>query len=329
MTINYLAADYVLAFDWAQKWHSFWRGTIGEWILTRGLRIMMLLIAAVLMARFVNWAAQKFSQRIDADFESSDALVRSETAKHRQAVASVISWVTIALVCVMVFVQLTDILNIPVASLVAPAAVLGAALGFGAQRVVQDLLSGFFIITEKQYGFGDLVSLTVGNIAEPAEGTVVDVTLRVTKLRSSQGEMLTIPNGQLIKSVNLSKDWARAVVDIPVPTAADLNQVNEVLHKVCDTAMKDPQLKELLLDAPQLIGVESIELGTVNLRMVARTLPGKQFEVGRRLRVLVIAALGRAGIVSPAEPKPMVGAIVHPATKPGAEEQTQGPVRDR
>ena len=158
----------------------------------------------------------------------------------------------------------------------------------------------------------------------------VDFAGRVTaQYRTLDGEVFTIPNGQIVKSLNLSKEWARAVVDIPVPTAADLNQVNEVLHKVCDTAMKDPQLKELLLDAPQLIGVESIELGTVNLRMVARTLPGKQFEVGRRLRVLVIAALGRAGIVSPAEPKPMVGAIVHPATKPGAEEQTQGPVRDR
>ena len=95
---------------------------------------------------------------------------------------------------------------------------LGAALGFGAQRVVQDLLAGFFIITEKQYGFGDLVSLTVGNIAEPAEGTVEDVTLRVTKLRSTEGEMFTIPNGQIVKSVNLSKDWARAVIDIPVPS---------------------------------------------------------------------------------------------------------------
>ena len=86
-------------------------------------------------------------------------LVRSESAKHRQAVASVISWVSIALLCVVVLVEITDILEVPVGSLVAPATVLGAALGFGAQRLVQDLLSGFFIITEKQYGFGDLVQL--------------------------------------------------------------------------------------------------------------------------------------------------------------------------
>jgi len=191
--------------------------------------------------------------------------------------------------------------------------------------VVQDLLSGFFIITEKQYGFGDLVSLTVAGINLPAEGTVEDVTLRVTRLRSTEGEMFTIPNGQIVKTVNLSKDWARAVIDIPVPTSADLNLVNDLLHGVAEKAMEDKGLSALLLDAPQLMGVESIELDTVNLRMVARTLPGKQFEVGRRIRVLVVRALRRAGIVSVADGNaPMVEAIVHPATAGGAEEETQG-----
>ena len=91
--------------------------------------------------------------------------MRSESTKHRQAVASVISWVSVAILFVIVVVEITDILAIPVGSLVAPAAVLGAALGFGAQRIVQDLLAGFFIITEKQYGFGDLVPLTHGGLS--------------------------------------------------------------------------------------------------------------------------------------------------------------------
>ncbi len=323
-----MTTNSFLAISVSQRWHDFWHGDIGEWILTRGLRIALLLIGGLLAARFINWAAQRISRRIDADFRESDALVRSESAKHRQAVASVISYVAIALLAVMVAVEVTDVLAIPVSSLVAPAAVLGAALGFGAQRIVQDLLSGFFIITEKQYGFGDLVSLTVAGIAKEATGTVEDVTLRVTKLRSPEGEMLTIPNGQIVKTQNLSKDWARAVIDIPVPTNADLNLVNQVLHGVSEKAIADPGLKDLLLDAPQLMGVESIELDTVNLRMVARTLPGKQFEVGRKLRVLVIAALVRAGIASPADNSPVVEAIVHPATAGGAEE-TQGPVTSK
>ncbi len=265
-------------------------------------------------ARFISWSAQKITSRIDADFQESDQLVRTESAKHRQAVASVISWVSIAILFVVVAVEITDVLAIPVGSLVAPAAVLGAALGFGAQRIVQDLLSGFFVITEKQYGFGDLVALTVAGIAAPAEGTVEDVTLRVTKLRSNDGEVFTIPNGQIVKTMNLSKDWARAVIDIPVPTSADLTRVDDVLHGVSETAMDDESLRKLLLDAPQVMGVESIELDTVNLRMVARTLPGKQFEVGRRLRVLVIAALIRAGIVISGDNSPVVNTIPSPAT---------------
>ena len=291
----------------ADQWHAFWHGEIGEWILTRGLSIVLLLIGAVLTARFISWIAKRISSRIDANFQESDALVRSESAKHRQAVASVISYLAIALLAVMVVVQVTDILAIPVSSLVAPAAVLGAALGFGAQRVVQDLLSGFFIITERQYGFGDLVQLTLGS-SNDAMGTVEEVTLRVTKLRTSEGEMYTIPNGQIMKSLNLSKDWARAVIDIPVPATADLAKVNTVLGEVCEAAPEDPGLNELLLDKPKLMGVESIELDTVNLRMVARTLPGKQFEVGRKLRLLVVAALTRAGIVTLADSAPILDA---------------------
>ena len=161
---------------------------------------------------------------------------------------------------------------------------------------------GFFIIVEKQYGFGDLVTLTIVSTAE-ASGTVENVTLRVTRLRSPNGEVLTIPNGQIIKAVNQSKDWARAVIDIPVSTSTDLNRVNEVLHQECDNALDNPLLGELLLDAPTVMGVERIEVDTVTLRMVARTLPGKQFEAGRQLRVLVVRALARAGIVTAADAK--------------------------
>ena len=319
----------VLAISLSERWHGFWGGSIGLWILDRGVPIALYLIGGLLAARFISWGARRVVPRIDAEYQGGDQLVRTESAKHRQAVASVISWGSIALLFVVVIMQVTAILAIPVGSLVAPAAVLGAALGFGAQRVVQDLLSGFFIITEKQYGFGDLVSLTVNGIPTPAEGTVEDVTLRVTKLRSSEGEMFTIPNGQIVKTLNLSKDWARAVIDIPVPTSADLNVVNDLLHGVTEKAMEDPELSALLLDAPQLMGVESIELDTVNLRMVARTLPGKQFEVGREIRVLVVRALRRAGIASTDGTHPMVEATVHPATAGGAEEETQGTVEQK
>src|SRR5690349_23081172 len=191
-----------------------------HWLLTKGLHIVLVVLFAMIVTRVIRWVAERISRRLTKG-DQRDATVRSETVNHGQAVASVISSVAIALLYVVVAVDVANQIAIPVGSLVAPAAVLGAALGFGAQRIVQDLLAGFFIITEKQYGFGDLVSLTVTGIATPAEGTVEDVTLRVTKLRSSEGEVFTLPNGQIVKTVNLSKDWARAVIDIPVPTAAD------------------------------------------------------------------------------------------------------------
>lgn len=297
----------------AQRWHGFWRGEIGEWIITRGLRIVLVVIAAILAVRFVTWVADQVARQMDERFAESDALVRSEAAKHRQALASVIQWVSIVLIAIWGVVRIADVLQFSVSGLVAPATVIGAALGFGAQQVVRDLLSGFFIIVEKQYGFGDLVTLTIVSTAE-ASGTVENVTLRVTRLRSPNGEVLTIPNGQIIKAVNQSKDWARAVVDVPVSTSTDLNRVNEVLRQECERALENPVLGELLLDAPTVMGVESIEVDTVTLRMVARTLPGKQFEAGRQLRELVVRALARAGIVTAADAR--VGVVDDAAIPP-------------
>jgi small conductance mechanosensitive channel len=276
---------------------ALWASQFGHWISTKGLHIVLVLVGAWVAARVIRWSAHKISRRLDEDVEDGSP-VRSESVKHRKAVASVISSVLVSVLGVVVSVDVINTLGLPVGSLVAPAAVLGAALGFGAQRIVQDLLSGFFIITEKQYGFGDLVQLTINGSADDARGTVEDVTLRVTRLRTGDGEVYTVPNGQIVKSLNLSKDWARAVIDIPVPVSADINGVNEVLRDVSSSAMKDDLLRDLLLDEPSVMGVESIGVDNVKLQMVARTLPGKQFDVGRRLRALVVAALRRAGIAS-------------------------------
>jgi moderate conductance mechanosensitive channel len=309
-----------LATSTALRWHDFWHGEVGQWIITRGLRVIMLVIVAILAVRFVTWVTDQLTRQLDDRFVESDALVRSESSKHRRAVASVIQWVSIVLIAIWGIVQIAEVLSFSVVGLVAPATVIGAALGFGAQQVVRDILAGFFIIVEKQYGFGDLVTLTVVSATE-ASGTVEDVTLRVTRLRSPNGEVLTIPNGQIVKAVNQSKDWARAVVDIPVSTTVDLNRVGEVLRQECEHALESPVLGELLLDAPSLMGVESIQVDTVTLRMVARTQPGKQFEAGRQLRVLVVRALARAGIMTAADAT--VGVVDGPGVAEAEAEQEE------
>ena len=278
-----------------------------NWLAGRGLEIVLLVLGSVLLARFISWVGEKITDRIDARATGGDALVRSEAAKHRHSLTQVITWTLIVLVYAVAVFAVLDRAGIPIGGLVAPATVLGVGLGFGAQRIVGDVLAGFFIITERQYGFGDVVSIQVVGGVEAAEGTIEDVTLRVTRLRSANGEVITLPNGQIVKVTNLSRDWARAVVDVPVPTSMDVSRVNEILKQVGAEAFRDTRLRPLLLDPPSVMGVETIDLEQVNVRMVARTLPGKQFDVGRELRARVAVAFRAEGMtvspdVSTAEP---------------------------
>jgi moderate conductance mechanosensitive channel len=279
-----------------------------DWLSGRGLEVVLIILGSVLLARFAAWVGSTITDRIDARSTGGDVLVRSEAAKHRHSLTQVLTWVAIVLVYSIAIFFVLDRLGIPVTGLVAPATVLGVGLGFGAQRIVGDVLAGFFIITERQYGFGDVVSITVTGAGEPAHGTIEDVTLRVTRLRSPNGEVITVPNGQIAKVVNLSRDWARAVVDVPVPTSVDVNRVNEILREVGREAFRDPALRPLLLDPPSVMGVESLDLEQVNVRVVARTLPGKQFEVGRDLRARVVLAFRDQGMNVPPPSAPQEAA---------------------
>jgi moderate conductance mechanosensitive channel len=272
---------------------------IDLWARGRGLEIVLLITGAILLTRLAAWLGAKITDRIDANAQETDVLVRSEAAKHRHALAQVITWTTLVVIYCATAVAVVARLGIPVTSLVAPAALAAVALGFGAQRIVQDMLAGFFIITERQYGFGDLIRLSVPSLVDPAIGTVEDVTLRVTTVRTTDGEVVITPNGQISQVTNLSRGWARAVVDVPVPAAVDVNRVSDLLRQIGAEAYEEPELRELLLDPPAVMGVQSIDVGHFQVRMVARTLPGKQFDVGRMLRARIAAGLRREGIHLP------------------------------
>ena len=271
---------------------------ISTWVRGRGLEIVLLVLGAVLLVRFVAWTGGEITRRIDAS-RDQDALVRTEASKHRHALAQILTWVGIVLIWAVTLVIVINRFGVPFASLVAPLAAAGVALGLGAQRLVQDLIGGIFIIAEKQYGFGDLIHISPTTLTGGATGTVEDVTLRITRLRTADGEVVVIPNGEVVQVTNLSRDWARAVVDVPLPIGVDVARANELLREVGAAALEDDELGQLLLDEPTVMGVESFEVGQVNLRMVARTLPGKQFQVARQLRVLVAEAFQREGIVAP------------------------------
>ena len=266
------------------------------WLRGSGLEIVLLVLGAVLLTRFATWLGGVITARIDANAGGGDALVRSEEAKHRHALTQVLTWASLVLVYCVTAVLIVQKLGVPVTGLVAPAAVAGVALGFGAQRLVQDLLAGFFIITERQYGYGDVISISIPGIPAGVIGTVEDVTLRVTTVRTQDGEVIITPNGSIVQLTNLSRGWARAVVDVPVPVSVDVNRVSDILRRVGDEAFADEGLHPLLLDPPSVMGVQSIEVDQFQVRVVARTLPGKQFDVGRALRARIATAFLREGI---------------------------------
>jgi moderate conductance mechanosensitive channel len=270
---------------------------LSHWARGSGLEIVLFVVGAELLARFVRWIGQRVTSRIDESQRSADVLVRSEQSKHRHSVAQVLTWIAVVIIYVIAAILVADRLGVPLAGLVAPATVAGVALGFGAQRIVQDILAGFFIITERQYGFGDLIRISALGSTTGVSGTVEEVTLRITRIRSSSGEVIIVPNGQIVQVTNLSRDWARAVVDVPVPLTADVSQVSDILREVGVATYADKDVRPLLLDTPTVMGVESFEVNTLKVRLVARTLPGKQFEVTRLLRQRIATAFREHGIV--------------------------------
>ncbi|GIF70377.1 hypothetical protein Ais01nite_84120 [Asanoa ishikariensis] len=266
-----------------------------DWLRGSGLLVVLFVVGAILLSRLTRWISGRIYQRIDAH-PASTGQIADEGAKHRHVVTQGLTWLIIVAIYSIAAVLILQRLNVPVTGLVAPAAVLGVALGFGAQRIVQDILAGTFIIFERQYGFGDTIRIGTLGSETGVTGTVEEVTLRITRLRTLQGEVVMIPNGQIVQVINMSRDWARAVIDVPVPTSVDLTRAREILQEVTVAAVEDPNLGALLLDAPTVLGVQSLEVDSVHLRIVARTLPGKQFDVGRELRSRVAIAFQHEGV---------------------------------
>ena len=244
----------------------------------------MLVLGAGLLVRFAHWVGMRRRRWIDVQIRGQieSGTVASESLKRSRAISAAIEWVVVALTY-----------------FVAPATVVGIGLGFGAQQMVGDLLAGFFLFAEHQFAFGDVIRLSMPGQTTGITGTVEELTLRVTKLRTQQGELVVVPNSALRQVTNLSKDWSRAVIDIPVDVSEDLEHVTALLKDVVEGMAADPRWSELILGDPVVAGVETIDVGYVQLRLIARTLPGRQFEVAREIRLRASIALRRSGVSSP------------------------------
>jgi small-conductance mechanosensitive channel len=230
---------------------------------------------------------------VTADQESVNiAVAQAETAivderrKQRvQALGAVLNSVaSIVIVFIGGYIVLGDF-GIDLAPLLASAGVVGVAIGFGAQSLVKDYLSGIFMLVEDQYGVGDVI--TVGG----ATGTVENVTLRLTRMRDVNGIVWHVRNGSIDTVGNESQGWARAVIDFPVPFGADLADIRTELERVGDELWTDPEWRPVLLEAPEVWGAQAITSTEVTMRMVAKTAPLRQWEVEREVRVRVKRAL--------------------------------------
>ncbi|MGH9269895.1 MAG: mechanosensitive ion channel family protein [Ilumatobacteraceae bacterium] len=224
---------------------------------------------------------------------TSDATEIPRRAARATSISTVIaSTVTVLIWVIALFLVLGE-LGIDLAPLIAGAGIAGVALGFGAQNVVKDCLAGLFMLIEDQFGIGDVVDLG------EASGTVERITLRTTVLRGLDGTVWHVPNGQVVRVGNQSQLWSVAVVDAAVAYAADVAKASRILERTAGEVVEHTDFAGDVLEAPQLLGVESASGDGVILRMTVKTTPGAQFRLQRALRQSVKQAFDEAGIPGP------------------------------
>ena len=271
------------------------------WLWDHVIPAALYVLGALILVRMTRWFSYPYQSSLDEEARrviESGQVVGEET-KRARALAQAIEWAIASLVYFIAGILALRQLDIPLTSLVAPATVAGVAIGFGAQQLVGDLLAGFFLFAEHQFGVGDLIRLSMPGQLTGITGTVEELTLRVTKLRSTQGELIVVPNSALRQVTNLSKDWSRVVMDIPIPVDEDLPRAIQIITDAAKSMAGEAAWNTVIMGDPTMAGVQTIEVGYVQLRLLVRTLPGRQFDVSRELQLRVVLALRRAGIRTP------------------------------
>jgi moderate conductance mechanosensitive channel len=254
-----------------------------------GLRILFV----ILLALVVRLAARRVINRITsrATLASENASERSRRrmgerrAQRASALGSVLgNAASVTIFTIAGFIILGD-LGLNLAPVLASAGVLGIAIGFGAQNLVQDFFAGIFILLEDQYGVGDVIDTA------DVSGTVEAVSLRITRVRDVNGVIWFIRNGTITKAGNESHGWARAVVDFPVPYDLDIAEVRSLMERTAVEMWQDPAWQNVILERPEVWGVQEVTSDSVLVRVIARTAPLRQWDVGRELRERLKVAL--------------------------------------
>ena len=306
------------------KEQSWWEPA-RDWIIGVPLQFVSIFVVALIAQIVLLWSIRRVvrrtterarrdrledSRRTMRTAELSDVLLNQRTEQRAAAIGSLLTSVVGITVWVIALLTALPLLGIDIAPLLASAGVIGVALGFGAQTLVKDYLSGIFLIIEDQFGVGDVVDLG------PAIGTVEEVALRYTRLRDLSGIVWYVRNGEILRVANKSQGWTLAVVDIPVAYNADLDKVRDIIESVAIDMDEDPTYDDMLLGKPMFAGVESMSGDAVFLRITAKAVPEQQVPLARAIRERMKLAFDRAGIVIPVLVRP-------PANMPGTPSGTR------
>jgi small-conductance mechanosensitive channel len=269
------------------------------------VRIVIILGAAVLVTLASRLVVIRFRKKLEGIASVTQELNLQRATTLTGALSTALIVVIWALAVLMALGELGQ----NIAPLLASAGVAGVALGFGAQSLVRDTLSGFFILLENQFGVGDNVE--VQTPSNRVVGRVESLTLRVTSLRAFDGTLHFVPNGNILVASNRSKGWARAIVDVRAAYDEDVEHLRSVLDELFKELEGDRTLSEWIHEAPNVLGVERMGQDALVMRVIADTRPSKVMDVERLLRERISRRLLEKGIKVPVIP-------VAPAT-PGAD----------
>ena len=281
--------------------------TAADWLLDRPIRVALILLLAWVVTRVIKKAIVRFTKRIltapndfrfqklrdtapgrvliDDQERAARAEARAETLGH------VLRSVAVAVVWGFAGLVMLGEVGVNLGPLIAGAGIGGVALGFGAQSIVKDFLSGLFMLIEDHYGVGDVIDVNF------AVGTVERVSLRSTTIRDVKGTVWHIPNGQIARIGNHSQLWSRALIDIEVPYDTDLRSAIDVIQRTTQELWEDPEWREdKLEERPDVWGVQQLSKSGTVLRVAAKTEPSAQWSVERELRLRLKEALEERGI---------------------------------
>lgn len=280
-----------------------------DWLLGAPLQSLVAVLAGVLLLVVLRWfigrtvrsvvsgsarvrrRAQALLQRTPARAAlDSDPLAVARRVQRAETLGSVLRSASAVVVAIVVVTAVANINDWDLGPVLASAGVLGVALGFGAQTLVKDWLSGLFMLMEDQYGVGDVV-----NLGE-ATGTVEAIGLRVTQVRDLSGTLWYVRNGEVLRVGNMTQGWSRALVEVQVPPDADVDVAMDVLRQAAADLSDDPEIAQHLLGDAEVTGFEDMRAEAVTLRTLIKVAPAKQWTVQRALRARIRERFAEAGL---------------------------------